>query len=354
MINILILFGGKSTEHEGSVLSYKNIIKHLPTDKFKIVSVAIDRDGQWWLGSPSELVDDNDKPELSDNFYSNPAIQQVFMAATPKPSLYKQSNGELLDHIELVFPMLHGTNGEDGSIQGFLQIMKVDYVGCGVLSSAICMNKVATRQIASINGIPSAKYIEIRRDDKDKPDFSSICSDLGLPFFMKPVSLGSSVAAKKISTKQEFNKSLHSIFKVDSAALAEKLIYGSEISCLTTNDPNLNNLGLAELSTDKEHLTNYDKLHSTGAISLIIPAEINPDSASIIKDYSFKMFKACHCRGAIRTDFFVTDDNQILFSEINSMPGLSKISIVPKILDSESYSMSRFLDYLLTNARLRD
>jgi D-alanine-D-alanine ligase len=354
MINVLILFGGKSTEHEGSVLSYKNIIKHLSADEYNISSVAIDRDGKWWLGHPSELVDDNDEPELSKNFYSNPAIRQVFMAATPTPSLYNQATGELVASTEMVFPMLHGTNGEDGSIQGFLQIMGVDYVGCGVLSSALCINKVTTKLIASSKSIPTAEYVQIRRNDGGNPDFSSICRDLGLPFFIKPVSLGSSVAARKISSEHEFEESLDAIFKVDSAALAEKLISGVEISCLTTSDSGLNNLGVAELRTNKDHLTNYDKLHSTGAISLIIPAEIDPGTVEVIKDYSIRLYKACSCRGTIRTDFFVTEDGKILFSEINSMPGLSKISIVPKILASGGYPMQRFLDYLLTDARLRN
>lgn len=348
MITALIIFGGKSSEYEVSLQSAYSVIKNIPNDKYNIVLLGITKDGKWRLfeGNPEKIpsgewIKGNCTPAvLNPDFGSNELL------------VFRGNETETI-HIDAVFPVLHGKNGEDGTIQGVFEMAGIPYVGCGVLASAMSMDKAITNMTADKFSVPQAKWLSITtyEYEKNKDDFIEKCiSYLGLPVFVKPANAGSSVGISKAKTKEELFAAMEIAFKEDSKVVAEESIDGREIECaiLGNEDPIASVVG--EIVPCNEFY-DYNAKYIDGDSTLIIPADISKEKSDEVQDYAVKIYKEHGASGLSRVDFFLRrSDNSVLFNEINTLPGFTSISMHSKLFEESGIPYSELLDRLITLA----
>lgn len=326
---VVVIFGGQSTEHEVSRLSAESILKNIDRDKFDVAMIGITKDGRWLpYDGPVGLLSTGEWQALAEaGLKSQPALLTAGEAIAEAEKNNKK--------IDVVFPVLHGCNGEDGTIQGLFELAGIPYVGCGVLSSALCMDKAYTKIIFEKIGLPQGKYLVYNRkqisNSLDSIVFE-IENTLGYPCFIKPSNAGSSVGVSKAHNRSELISGLNFAAKYDRRVLAEEFIDGFEAECavLGNDDPIASTVG--EVIPCNEFYDYEAKYMSGDSSEIIIPARLPEDIREKIRDYSIRAFKALDCSGLARVDFFVRkDDNEIFINEINTMPGFTQISMYSKL-----------------------
>lgn len=352
MINIKkigVIFGGKSTEHKISVVSGTSIIANLDKTKYDIYPIYIDENGLFYEYTKNIF---NIKPlTINDKVFEIEHIENVV---------------EYLKKLDVIFPVLHGLNGEDGTIQGMLEIIGIPYVGCSVLSSSLCMDKVYTKTIIQNTNIEQAKYMYIKKYKEnflyiDKRFNEHLLSEtelidrvtkyLKFPIFIKPSNSGSSVGIHKSLSKDDFIKKLNDAFKYDRKVLLEENIKGREVECavLGTDDIITSNVGEILASGD---FYSFDSKYKNKETVTVIPANIEESIVESIKKLAKKAYKACDCSGLARVDFFIENGtNRIIFNEINTMPGFTEISMYPKLMEDIGLSYKELLDRLIELAK---
>ena len=340
-----IIFGSSSTEHEVSVVSASAVIKNLNKKKYDIYPIYIDKNNEWF-----EVLDDPKKQEIRKigELPTNiKAINNVF---------------KYLKSMDCVFPVMHGTYGEDGTIQGLLKMLDIPCVGCSTLTSSICMDKVYTKKILKSAGIEVTPAIYIEHDGTDffyVPDDYNIKKvtvididklikdNFGYPVYVKPSNSGSSIGVSKASNKDELNVALYEARKFDRKILIEKAINAHEIECAVLND-------LVSIPGEIKSATefySFDSKYTNSKSKTVIPAEINEELIEKIRDITKSAFKAIDGCGLSRIDFFVEKDtNKIYLNEINTMPGFTEISMYPKMIENMGISYSELLDKLIETA----
>lgn len=349
--NLLLLFGGESTEYEVSEMSASNVIEAIDRDKYNLITVGITKDGKWYLyqGGTEEIRDGS--WERSD------ARKEAFLS----PS---KSQGGLVvlhgDHYETIpidkcFPVLHGRNGEDGTVQGLLTLAGIPYVGPNVASSAVCMDKVFTKMILQHNGIPQTPYLYYSK--RDFPEWEEVeretAEKLGFPCFVKPVNAGSSVGANKANNAQELRQSLEEAFRYDSKVMIEKYINCREIEVAVLGNQTISCAGPGEIVSNNEFYDYDTKYVNCDGVDYHIPADISDKMTNEIRRYALKAYHALDCKGLCRIDFFVSrDDNQIYLNELNTLPGFTNISMYPKMWVSEGMTYAQLVEKLLELASL--
>jgi D-alanine-D-alanine ligase len=246
--------------------------------------------------------------------------------------------------------VLHGSNGEDGSIQGLLKMFNIPFVGSGILSSAICIDKEATKRMLSGNGIKVAKYLVYSFDNFSSINYADVVKELGLPFFVKPSSLGSSIGVHKVTNQQEFEYAINDAFQFDKKILFEENISGREIECavLGNNDPEVSVPGEIIPKTD---FYSYESkyIDENGAV-LQIPANLTPELIIEFQALAKKIFQLLYCEGMARVDFFLTPSGEIILNEVNTIPGFTKISMYPKLWEISGLNYPDLIDRLITLA----
>ncbi len=340
---IVVLFGGQSSEHEVSRTSASMIISHMDNDKYFILPVGITKEGQWLIyNGPVENIKNGEWEK-----YGTPAI--LSPDATQK-SLLKIVGGKVKQiPVDVVFPVLHGAWGEDGTIQGLLELAQIPYVGCGVLSSSVCMDKVFTKIIAKNSKITQAKYLWIDRDDlkRKKTILKKIEKQLGFPCFVKPSNSGSSVGTGKARTSQELEECLVKAAKYDRKIIIEEFIEGREVECAVLGNRKVDASGVGEILAGAEFY-DYDAKYNSTESKTVIPADLPEGVAEEIKKTSLKIFQAVDGNGLARVDFFVQKGtNRVIFSEINTMPGFTNISMYPMLWEQEGTPKSVLIDELI-------
>ena len=322
---ILLVFGGKSPEHEVSIQSAKNIGLALDKNIFNLVLLGISAEGSWYRFPSLDAI--QSLKTLSD--------QRLPKEAQPCALIPQKGHPVLLDlekhethPVDCVFPITHGTFGEDGCLQGFFQILNLPFVGCDVLSSSISMNKEFMKKIFVKDNIPTARYKVLR--SHEKLSFDEIQSDLGLPFFIKPASMGSSVGVHKIKSRNDFDIHIKDAFQYDHTVLAEEFIKGREIECsVLGNREKAKASSCGELIPQHEFYSYEAKyLDDNGAV-LKIPAEISEETQLRLQSLALKVFQSMNCEGLARVDFFVNENDEIKVNELNTLPGFTKISMYP-------------------------
>ncbi|MCL6471186.1 MAG: D-alanine--D-alanine ligase [Firmicutes bacterium] len=312
-----ILFGGKSAEHEVSLQSAKSIIEAIDKEKYEVALIGIDKQGRWY--SPGKDLN--------------------------QPSRFLSYGS--LEAIDVVFPVLHGPFGEDGTVQGLLKLADIPFVGAGVLGSAVGMDKDVMKRLLRDAGLPTAKFLVFNRSLKNKINFDKVVKELGLPLFVKPANLGSSVGINKVKSKDDFDYSVADAFKYDNKILIEEFIKAREIECsvLGNEDPIASLPG--EIIPQHEFYAYETKyIDDEGAI-LKIPAELPDDTVKNIQELAIKTFKTLCCEGMGRVDFFLADSGEILVNEINTIPGFTKISMYPKLWEASGISYKELIDRLI-------
>lgn len=332
-IRVGIIFGGQSPEHEVSIQSAKNIVAALDKNKYETVLIYIGKNGQWFLNdSPKALLETSIKDE------TNKFLQKSFSITDTNSS----------KNIDVIFPILHGPFGEDGTIQGLLKLMNLPFVGPSVLSSAVGMDKDVCKRLLQQAKIPIAKFMVFRAGKKI--DFKKIKTKLGLPLFVKPANLGSSVGVSKVKSEQEFKTGVEEAFKYDNKILIEEFIKGREVECsvLGNEDPIASVPG--EIIPTHEFYS-YDAkyLDQNGAI-LKIPADLPIEIIKKVQRLAITTYKTLCAEGMSRVDMFLTDSGKVYVNEINTIPGFTKISMYPKLWEASGITYSQLLDKLINLA----
>lgn len=348
MKNILILFGGRSSEYEVSLQSAYSVVSNIPSDKYTVTLLGITKDGRWLLFEgdidkmpTGEWLSDNCTPAMISTNYGDSSI------------IVFRNDGTQKIHIDACFPVLHGKNGEDGTMQGLLELAGIPYVGCNTIASAMCMDKSVTNMVADYVSIPQAKWLGISKSDyyADKDSFVCACTQkLGLPVFIKPANAGSSVGISKAKTKEDIYTAMDVAFKEDSKVVAEEFIDGREIECSVLGNSNPIASVLGEIKPANEFY-DYEAKYISDDSTLCIPADLPADISDKIRAYAIKAYKALGCSGISRVDFFVRKSNgDILFNEINNLPGFTPISMYTKMLDASGIPYAELIDRLINLA----
>ena len=352
--NIAVIFGGQSTEHEVSCMSVVNVASNIDTDKWEVILIGITKEGRWLLAESLDSVKDGSWRESEVTAEISPdAVRKSVLITTP--------DGKAMDvELDIVFPVLHGKFGEDGTIQGLLEMAGIPYVGCGVLSSAVSMDKFYTKIIVEKAGIRQAAYVGIRREDiKDEAGLvraaDNIAGKLGCPVFIKPSRAGSSVGVTKASDKNEIIEGLKKAAKVDSKILVEEFIEGHEVECAVFGggDDEVRAAGVGEILAAAEFY-DYDAKYNNPESKTVLDADLPEDTKRKIMEDAVEIFKAVDGYGLSRVDFFVTRDNEVIFNEINTMPGFTAISMYPMLWENRGVSKKELVEMLIENGLKRD
>ena len=347
-LKVGILFGGQSEEHEVSQMSAKSIIKNIDMNKYEIYLIGITKSGEWYLyeGNPEDI-------ETKD--WEKSSIPVILGASTKYKGFFAfKDGGNEFYPIDIVFPVLHGPKGEDGTIQGLLELLSIPYVGANVLSSSLCMDKVFTKRIFKESGLPTADFISVYRNEinnieevKDKLTKENI----GYPCFVKPANLGSSVGITKVHSEDELLVALNLAAKYDRKIIIEKGINAREIECsvLGNNDPQASIPG--EIVPSNEFYDYNAKYFDDGKSILFIPAPIPDVKINEVKELSLKAYKALDLNGMARVDFLMDKDTgELYLNEINTIPGFTKISMYPKLWEASGKPYSVLIDELINLA----
>lgn len=344
-IKLGVVFGGMSTEHDVSITSGTSVIKNLNKDKYEIYPVYIDKEGNWF--EYTKKIQDIDVLEVGENIEEKSKIMNPI---------------EYLQECDVIFPVLHGLYGEDGTIQGLLELINKPYVGCKVLSSSVCMDKVYAKFIFENSNIEQAKYIYIRKVkdeyiyiDKEfnekkctLEEIADIVKDkLKYPVFVKPSNSGSSVGINKVKDDKELFEYIEYASKFDKKILIEKAIKGREVECAILGNEDIEASGVGEILSAEEFYS-FDAKYKNSASKTVIPADIPKDITEQIRKIAKKAYKALDCKGFARVDFFIEEKtNRIIIIEINTIPGFTQISMYPKLWEQEGLKYSDLLDKLI-------
>ena len=340
---VLVLFGGVSTEHEVSRISATSVLENIDKDKYDILTAGITFDGRWLLYSgPRELIVSGDWENSGLTF---PAV------LSPDRShrgllFFRDGKWDILN-VDIVFPVLHGRFGEDGTLQGLLDMSGIPYVGCGTFSSAACMDKDIAKRLFVQAGIPTAKWITLRRGCDISAAEKDIKEKLGYPVFVKPANGGSSVGINKAADFSSLCKALDEAFKFDKKAVVEESITGAEVECAVMGNENINaSVNIGEIVPLRE-LYDYEGKYIDGSTDLYIPARIPDAQVRLIRRTAELAYRALECTGLARVDFFALPDGTIRLNEINTLPGFTPISMYPKLFISQGMSYAEIIDSLI-------
>lgn len=316
-LRIALLFGGRSSEHDVSVLSATNVIQALDPDKYEAVPVFVTRQGRWLLSSyeQGQLAQPSSGTQIC--LLSGGYGRMI--------GLDDQLGFREIPKIDALFPVLHGLHGEDGAVQGLAEVACVPLVGCGILGSAAALDKDMTKRLSKEAAVPVALSVTIHQGNV--PEFEDLQQKLGLPFFVKPARQGSSVGVSKVSSESGYQAALAAGFPHDKKLLAEEFIRGREIECAV--------------------LENADGSLFVSRCGEITPADLPSSVETLIREMAEKAFRAVGCDAMARVDFFVTDDMRIILNEINTIPGFTDISMYSKVMAVSGVSYSQIIDRLI-------
>ncbi len=346
-IRLGVLFGGKSAEHEISLISAKNVIEALDNTKYDIFLIGIDKNGEWRLRDGYSYLMHADNPKLVHLHGANASVALV--PKDHRKELVSYSGNQLQESLllDVIFPVLHGTYGEDGTVQGLLKLANIPFVGAGVLGSSIGMDKDVMKRLFRDAKIPTARFLTIHQYNRDQFTFESIVAELGLPFFVKPANLGSSVGIAKVKKQEEFQAAIDDAFLYDRKILVEEFIAGREIVCsILGNEDPISSLP-GEIIPYHEFYSYEAKYLDENGAQYKIPVELPEELIQKIQQTGLNAYRTLCCEGMARVDFFLKDNGDVLVNEINTIPGFTKISMYPKLWDACGLPYSQLLDRLI-------
>ncbi len=339
-LKMAVLFGGKSGEHNVSLASANSVIAALDKEKYDIIPIKITKEGKWQVLASHDTHDTNYLYDAA--ILADPTSARLVNLS----DLTDQAGSE----IDVVFPVLHGTFGEDGTLQGLLDMANIPYVGCGVAASSVGMDKDMMKSMFAQHGLPQGKYLAVLRKEweADAPGFTAqVESTLGYPVFVKPANMGSSVGISKANNAEEFRAAMTIACEYDRKVVIEENINGREIevAVLGNDDPRASIAGEIVPCND---FYDYQAKYVNGTSELKIPAPLDNETMQKVRDLAVKAFKAVDGSGLSRVDFFLTKETgEILINEINTLPGFTKISMYPKLWQETGLPYEKLLDRLV-------
>ncbi|MFZ5351254.1 MAG: D-alanine--D-alanine ligase family protein [Bacillota bacterium] len=342
-LNVAIIFGGKSGEHEVSLMSATNVINAMDKQKYDVFMIGITKDGVWMqYDGPVECIQDGSWEKHAKGSVGNPLLDLFFTSML---------NNSGKSSIDVVFPVLHGPYGEDGTIQGLFEVLDIPYVGCGVMGSALGMDKEFSKILFKAAGIPVGPY-KVYYKHNINGNVQAVVKDIEqsfeYPIFIKPVNMGSSVGITKAHDRSELVMGLIEACKYDRKVIIEAFINARELECsvLGNNEPEAACVG--EIIPSHEFYDYVAKYYDGDNSKLVIPAQLPEDKSEEIRALAVKAFKAIDCCGMARVDMFMDKDTgEIFLNEINTIPGFTKISMYPKLWEAAGVSYSELIDRLI-------
>lgn len=347
-LKVGIIFGGMSTEHDVSVVSGTSILKNINKNLYDIFPIYIEKDGTWY--SYEKSLEEIEILNIGEQITDIVKIENIT---------------DYLKKLDVVFPVLHGLYGEDGSIQGLFKLLKIPYVGCSILSSCICMDKAYTKIILEKAGIPQVKHMYIKKHNNDYAfvdqsletevlDIKSLSQligeKLGLPVFIKPSNSGSSIGVNKANNLEEVVKYIQEASKFDNKIIIEESVNAREIECAVIGNEEVEASILGEILPAEEYYS-FDAKYTNVESKTKMPAELSEYQTNKIKKMAVKAFKAVDGKGLSRIDFFIDKDSEkIYLNEINTMPGFTTISMYPQLFEKCGLSYSNLIDKLINLA----
>jgi len=344
-IKVGLLFGGQSVEHEISILSARNIYDAIDKEKYEVVLIGIDKSGGWHFSNDRIFLEGNEPSRLKAFVEES---DQLALVPGQRADIFLQlSNRKKQKLLDVVFPILHGTHGEDGTVQGFLKLAGIPFVGAGVLGSAIGMDKDVTKRLLRDAGVPTPHFRVFRRIDIDSIHPDQIIAEFGLPFFIKPANLGSSVGVSKIKKIEEFRPALEKAFQYDNKVLLEEYISGREIECsVLGNEQPIASLP-GEIKPQHEFYSYEAKYLDENGAFLEIPANLSSVLIQKVQDTAIQAFQVLEAEGMARVDFFLRNEEELFVNEINTIPGFTRISMYPKLWEASGLSYTKLIDRLI-------
>jgi D-alanine-D-alanine ligase len=346
-IRVAVLFGGRSAEHEVSLQSAKNIIEAIDKEKYDVILIGIDKKGGWHLNAGSQFLLHAENPKLVALNSGTESKNVTLVPYNTDSQLLNVTSGEGLGSVDVVFPVLHGTYGEDGTMQGLLKLANIPFVGPSVLGSAIAMDKDVSKRLLRDADIPVTKFFVYHKYQRADIHFKSIEHAIGTPFFVKPANLGSSVGVVKVYNKGELENALDEAFQFDHKILIEQYVAGREIECsvLGNEDPIASVPG--EILPQHEFYSYEAKYIDEKGATLKIPAELPQAIVQRIQKIAIRAFQVLCCEGMARVDCFLKENGDVLVNEINTIPGFTKISMYPKLWEASGISYAELIDRLI-------
>ena len=352
-IRLGVLFGGKSAEHEVSLISAKNVIEALDPQKYDIFLIGIDKTGEWRLRDGYAYLMNADNLKLIQLNEAKDGLALV--PKQDRKGFVSYSGNQLQESLQLdvVFPVLHGTYGEDGAVQGLLKLANIPFVGAGVLGSAIGMDKDVMKRLLRDAKIPTANFLTLHDYNRNRLTYEDVIKEIGLPCFVKPANLGSSVGISKVKNKSQFEAAIADAFLYDRKILVEEFVPGREIVCsvLGNEDPIVSLPG--EIIPNHEFYSYEAKYLDKEGANYKTPVELPADIVEKVQQLAIDSYRTLCCEGMARVDFFLKESGDLVVNEINTIPGFTKISMYPKLWAASGLSYTKLLDRLIELAMER-
>lgn len=352
-VRVAVLYGGRSSEHEVSIQSAANVIKFLDRTRYDIIPIGIDKTGKWLIGQEvfnQSLTNQTVRALPSDTWFTPEWVSKPF-AQQEITALFKTSK---LPDIDVIFPCVHGVLCEDGTLQGLLELANMPYVGCGVLASAIGMDKDIAKRLAKLSGIPVAPYFVIKRPqwEANKQEIAVKVAKLTYPVFVKPANSGSSVGISKVISSADLSTALDFAFSFDDKVVVEKGLDAQELelAVLESLDDYAEPIAsiVGEIQPTKGFYSYSAKYLDDHGAKLLIPATITAAVAASAQDLARQLFSILECNGMARVDLFLErNTRRLYFNEINTLPGFTKISMYPKLMEASGVSYANLLTHLI-------
>lgn len=337
---ICVLFGGKSSEYKVSLMSASSVIENLDKDKYEIINIGITIEGKWlrYYGPIEDII--NDTWHLGN-------CRDVLMSPCKNGGIFEINSGKLISlNIDLIFPVLHGRYGEDGAMQGLLEVLAIPYIGCGISSSAVCMDKDYAHRLIEHSGIKVPQSIALNGDIAKK-DIQNFSNRVGFPIYVKPANEGSSIGMTKAMNIDELNMGIEEAFKFDNKIVLEENIDGYEVACAIIGNEELIVGEVCELELPDGLFLDYKEKYNVKNINIHIPARIDDLLKSKVINTAKDIYRILGCTGLARVDMFIDKDERIVFNEVNTMPGFTTTSIFPKMFINSNMTYGEILDKLI-------
>ena len=351
---VAVLFGGQSSEHDISDMSACFIINNIDNEKYDVLKIGITRDGKWWLYTGTT-------DSICSHFWQDDTSNLLPCVISPCSAHHgiiifdKKNEKYAIKHIDVVFPALHGKNGEDGTIQGLLELSGIPYVGCDTYSSAVCMNKIAAKKLGAVAGIKTAASVDFERVSSFDMNRAVCIAEEALeyPMFVKPANAGSSVGITKAYDRAQLISGIETAFAHDRFVLVEETLVGREVEVAVFGGDGETIVSICGEIAPNSEFYDYDTKYLTDTAEYFIPARISGQASERVRDAAEKIYTRLGCFGLSRVDFFVTADEEVYFNEINTLPGFTSISMYPQLMERVGLDGGALVEALIERAYTR-
>ncbi len=350
-LQVGVVFGGKSAEHEVSLQSAKNIVDAMDKSRFEVLLLGIDKQGQWHINDANNYLQNASDPA---HIALNPSEESVSLVpGQTTHQLINAHNGSPFAQVDVIFPIVHGTQDEDGTLQGLLRMANLPFVGSDVLGSAACMDKDVTKRLLRDAGLAIAPFVTLTRSNRRRFSFQDMQAKLGLPLFVKPANQGSSVGVSKVTNEAQYAAAVDLAFEFDHKVVVETGINGREIECavLGNDDPVASTCG--EIVLNSAFYAYDTKYIDDNGAQVVVPANLTPEVNDRIREIAVQAYQTLGCAGMARVDVFLTPENEVIINEINTLPGFTNISMYPKLWQASGIGYTDLITRLIELALAR-